>query len=273
MATEAAEGVRSVTTRINYLARHCDNPSVNNGDFTRNVFPLESATVEILDAASFEQPPSLDVEGFARIPFAYDNEGLDADHARAAYRAALRPIIQAFTGADEIHMADRTTIRRQAATKIEGDVIRSVVADFVHSDSTASGALQFEARYPPPQRPGVRRTAQLNLWRLLSATPTPMPLALCDARSVHPGDVTPGPAYFPSFDENIDTSFYHPNDHFRWVYFSDLTDQQLLVFKQYDSDPHYPPRVPHVAFRDPSCPPDAEPRTSIETRCLLRWYE
>ena len=31
--------------------------------------------------------------------------------------------------------------------------------------------------------------------------------------------------------------------------------------------------VPDTAFLDPSCPADAAPRVSIESRCLLRWYD
>jgi hypothetical protein len=57
------------------------------------------------------------------------------------------------------------------------------------------------------------------------------------------------------------------------VYFSKLSSDELLVFKQYDSDKRFPVRVPHTAFLDPSCPPDAEPRVSIESRCLLRWFD
>jgi hypothetical protein len=30
--------------------------------------------------------------------------------------------------------------------------------------------------------------------------------------------------------------------------------------------------VPHVAFDDPSCPPDAAPRVSIEMRGIAYWY-
>jgi hypothetical protein len=175
-------------------------------------------------------------------------------------------------GADEIHMHPVAVIRRQASTTIE-NLDQSIPAGFAHADKTDLGALQIErAFFPAPAREGVRRTAHFNMWRLLSSSPTPCPLALADARTETLEDVVTGLAFFPSADLWVDTAFYHPNDHLRWVYFSQLNNQQLLVFKQYDSDKRYPSRVPHTAFNDPSCPASAAPRVSVECRCIVRWY-
>ena len=272
---EAGSEPRSVTANINYLAQDCANPQVNNGDFSKNIFPLEGRESRIFDADSFETPPSLDVEGFCRVSQPYDVSDLaESPEAGVAYRASLAVLIKELTGADEVNVMPFSMLRRQTASTIKKDIESGVPANFVHADTTERGAPQAEGFfYPPPSRRGVRRTAQINLWKLLSASPTPCPLAVCDPRSMRPDDVVAGPAYFPSVDGTIDTAFFHPNEHFRWVYFSGLTNQELLVFKQYDSDKRYPERVPHTAFIDPSCPPDAEPRVSLESRCLLRWYD
>ena len=271
---EASQKVRSVVADVNYLARHCDKPSLNNGDFTKNVFPSEPVAVEILDAETFAVPPSLDTEGFCRVQHEYDIAGLaDSPAAAVPYRESLAALIKKVSGADEVCMMGHSLVRRQAASKITKDIESSLPADFVHSDSTDKGAAEGERFfYPPPSRPGLRRTAAVNLWKLLSSSPTPYPLAVCDARSLGAEDITPGPAYFPSIDGTIDTAFFHPNGRFRWIYFSKLTSHEILLFKQYDSDARYPTRVPHTAFKDPSCPSNAEPRISIESRCLLRWY-
>lgn len=266
---------RSVTASINYLASECSAPQVNNGDFSKNIFPLEGRTNIILDGETFDTPPSLDVEGFARVKHEYDVTGLaDSDEAKARYLESLAHLIKELTGADEVNMLPVCMVREQTSSAIAKDIEKGVPATFVHADSTEAGAPQAERYfYPAPSGDNVRRTVQVNLWKLLSSTPTPFPLALCDARSVKPGDIVPGPAYFPSIDDSIDTAFFHPSDHLRWVYFSKLSNQELLVFKQYDSDKSAPERVPHTAFEDPSCPADADPRVSIECRCLLRWYD
>ena len=61
---------------------------------------------------------------------------------------------------------------------------------------------------------------------------------------------------------------YRPNPQHRWFYFSDMTVDEVLVFKQHDSDPSRAHRVPHSAFADPSCPPGVPTRGSAEARIL-----
>lgn len=268
-------GVRSVQAAVPYLASSCAEPRVNNGDFTKNVFPLEGRVNTILDGETFPEPPSLDVEGFCRVKHEYDIDGLEeSTEAAVAIRESLAALLKEMTGADEVHVLPFSMVRSQKSTSIAKDIEKGVPAPMAHADNTDFGAATAEYHfYPKATNPeAVRRTVQVNMWKLLSSSPTPCPLALADVRSLRPNDIVPGPAYFPSIDASIETAFFHPSDHIRWVYFSKLTNQELLVFKQYDSDKRFPVRVPHTAFDDPSCPPDAEPRASIENRALLRWY-
>jgi hypothetical protein len=274
MATTDSE-VRSIQAAVPYLASSCSEPRVHNGDFTKNVFPLEDRVNTILDGETFPESPSLDVEGFCRIKHAYDVTGLeDTTEAAVALRESLAAMLKDMTGADEVHVLPFSMVRSQKESSVTKDIEKGVPAPMAHADNTDHGAATAEHHfYPKAANPeAVRRTVQVNMWKLLSSSPTPCPLALADVRSVRPDDIVPGPAYFPSIDASIDTAFFHPNDHFRWVYFSKLTNQELLVFKQFDSDKRYPVRVPHTAFDDPSCPEGAEPRASIENRALLRWY-
>lgn len=46
---------------------------------------------------------------------------------------------------------------------------------------------------------------------------------------------------------------------------------QAYVFKCYDSDKSGVRFTPHTAFVDPTTPPDAPPRESIEVRALVFW--
>jgi hypothetical protein len=142
--------------------------------------------------------------------------------------------------------------------------------NFVHSDFTPKGAFQAEARYPAPSRQSIRRKAMFNMWKLLSPGPTNTPLALCDSSSVRPDDIILGDSNLPD-GSKFETAFFRYNKNHRWHYYSDLTAEQLLVFKQSDTDENFPLLVPHTAFNDNSRPPAAS-RVSIETRCLAIWF-
>lgn len=47
---------------------------------------------------------------------------------------------------------------------------------------------------------------------------------------------------------------------------SAMTADEAFVFRGFDSDPDRAEQVPHSAFEDQTCPPDAPPRASIEIR-------
>ncbi len=57
-----------------------------------------------------------------------------------------------------------------------------------------------------------------------------------------------------------------PNPVHRWYQFSDMRQDELLLFIEHDfADPDHPP-VMHSAFADPRCPPGAVGRSSVEVR-------
>ena len=117
----------------------------------------------------------------------------------------------------------------------------------------------------------ARRWAHFNMWRPITPPPQDYPLAVCDARSIRPGDgitvvaetVTRTAGAF-SFDT---TGYLHNPDH-RWCYFSQMTPEEVLVFITHDSDPARPHQVAHTAFLDPKCPPGTPTRGSGEMRAF-----
>lgn len=130
-----------------------------------------------------------------------------------------------------------------------------------------------------PEGRGYRRFVAFSLWRALSNPPQDMPLALCEGRSVRDDEGTPntkvdvseipsGDALFAPIEGEEDMSaatiFHHSVNH-RWWYFPDMTPQEVIFIKFYDSDHSTAWRCPHTAFRD-SSRPDAHERRSIEFR-------
>jgi len=56
----------------------------------------------------------------------------------------------------------------------------------------------------------------------------------------------------------------------KWYYFPSMSKDEVLLFKQWDSDSQLSGRVCfHTAIKDPSAPDGAPPRQSIETRAMI----
>ena len=128
---------------------------------------------------------------------------------------------------------------------------------------------------------GYRRFIAFSLWRVLSAPPQDMPLALCEGRSVRDDegthntkvDVTEIPTgdalYAPiEGEENMAAAtIFHYSPAHRWWYFPDMEPDEVIFIKLYDSDHGKAWRCPHTAFRD-TTRPDARPRRSMEFRAM-----
>ncbi len=267
MMRESSGQVRLVRGTVNYMRPMDGRPIYSNRQPTE--MALDPVEVTIADAGSYDQPPSLDVEGFAAVHHGYPIDGIEEPReGPARYHAALAPFMREVTGADEVLVCPPSIFRRQAAPVAAGDL---KPVQFIHSDFTIGGApSMMERSYFFSARFKVRRTAMLNMWKLLSEGPTDWPLALCDARSVAADDVVIGES---RHHLDFETSFFRSNPAHRWAYFPKLTSDDLLVFKQSDSDPARPRIVPHTAFEDASAGPGAVPRVSIESRCLAIWFE
>ena len=128
------------------------------------------------------------------------------------------------------------------------------------------------------------RFALINLWRNIAAEPVATyPLALCDAVSVHPGDLV---VFEIHYADRIGENYFakHADDH-RWYFYPALTRDEALLIKQWDSaggmartagaeadaaSPDTPCTFSfHTAFEDRAAPPDAPDRWSIEVRCIV----
>lgn len=259
--------VQSVRAEVGYTVPTGRRPvlATRGGE---TYLPVEPFEVTITDAGTFAKPPSLEIEGFVVAPQKVDIPDLaNSKEAQARFRAEAAVLMKELTGADKIIMSPDTFVRHQypSAPGHEPPI------DFVHSDympNTAGVGTIGPARYGAWS--GERRFAMYNLWKLLSEGRTNRPLAVCDARSVAEDDIVVGESHH---DIIFETVFLRHNPNHRWAYFPDLTSDELLVFKQADSDRSQPRIVPHSAFVDNSCSPAAHPRISMECRCLALWYD
>jgi len=126
------------------------------------------------------------------------------------------------------------------------------------------------------------RFAVYTVWRPLAPVEQ-KPLALRDGATVTRDDLVA--AYYSGYDglaeKQPDLDFptpsvyfhlaYNPNQ--RWFYFPDMTPDEVLIFKEWDSHPDGVLCVPHSAFEHPNTRPDPAPRTAIEARAVVFFPE
>jgi len=128
------------------------------------------------------------------------------------------------------------------------------------------------------------RFAIINLWRNIAQEPVATnPLAFCDAARVHPDDLV---VFEIHYADRIGENYYaRYSDEHRWYFYSAITRDEAVLIKQWDSAGEMArskgvnadaicPDGPctfsfHSAFEDPTSPPDAPDRWSIEVRCAV----
>ena len=113
-----------------------------------------------------------------------------------------------------------------------------------------------------------RRFAIVQVWRAINRPIQSNPLAIADASSIAPEDLLIAERRYP---HRVGQTYRlkHSPAH-RWFYFPEMRRDEALVFKVYDSEKDGRARfTPHTSFDDPSTPPGAPPRQSIEARALV----
>jgi hypothetical protein len=241
--------------------------------YDRNNLVLESHTVDIHDARSLEEQPSLEVNGFTLKNHATEvRDFKDQDEVVRVYRPEIEELILNMTGADKV-IVTNAVLRWSERAGDTSAFMNSRPARFVHVDYSRKSFEDFGRSHlgdaPDVEDRLKRRFVAYNIWRVLTPPPQDVPLTICDARTTHPDDVTVGEAVIdvPDMPEmRFGASLYHASPAHRWFYFSDMQLDEALVFKAFDSDPDRVQGCPHSAFDDPNCPSDVPPRASAEIR-------
>ncbi|KAI0971940.1 methyltransferase [Xylaria arbuscula] len=266
-----------------------------------------------------EQPVSefnTDVAGFGiqQWPSA-EKDFVDDDAVRGQYYADTEAVLRANCDA----LASNTstgnkvrkvvifdhTIRRRHPGSPRGPVQQ------VHVDQTPAAAAARVRRHLPHDEAEEllkHRFQLINVWRPISHPASDYPLAVIDWRSTTPEDFFAVNLLYPKRADSVmddddrgkeslpaETNVEHltdgyevrgetmgvaPSDGHRFYYVKDMTPEEVLLLKCYDSWGEGEPngkrglalRTPHTAFEDPNTPADAKPRESIEVRALV-FYE
>jgi hypothetical protein len=201
----------------------------------------------------------------------------DEEEIKRVYYPESIGFLKRVTGAAEVRIFDHTLRRR-----VPGENDRSTQpgvprqpANRVHVDQTAaSGVSRFRLEYPDEADALLRRrVAIVNLWRPITSPVLDAPLAVCDARSVAPKDLVASELVYRDRRGETYNLTYNPTQ--RWFYAPEMRADEVLLLKCFDSrdDGAVSRFAPHTAFTDPTAPPDAPPRESIELRTFLIFGE
>ena len=217
-----------------------------------------------LDAGSF----ALERNGFRFVH--HDTkvrDFYDEDEIRRVYYPEMEALIKAESGANRVVVFDHT-LRTPDQERREAAKIREVVRR-VHNDYTEWSAPKRVRDLLPDEADELlqRRFAIVQVWRPIRHPVENWPLAIADAQSLSLGDMVVTERRYP--DRIGQTSAITHNPAHRWYWFPRMRPDEALVFKVYDSLKDGRARfTAHTAFEDPTTPPDARPRESIEIRTL-----
>jgi len=223
--------------------------------------------VQIYDAWGKVNEFSVDREGFDLKPCTISFNRFEDDNAvRTAFFKEVAEFVRSHVGARRVHVFDYN-IRSEAVKTLTTSAANPV--RLVHCDYTVASGPQRVRDLLPDEAEELlkRRFAFFNLWKPIHRRVEELPLAMCDASSTVAADRIRMELRYRERTGEIYTMRYSPSH--RWYYFPKMEVNQALLLKCYDSEEDGRARfMAHSAFEDPTSPPDAPTRESIEVRTI-----
>ena len=279
---------------------------------------LEERSMSVVDARHLQgtAPRTCEANGFELMTSPLGQLDLDFfDHQQVVtgYYAECAELVKASTGAAQVFAFDhnvRSAQGKESKRRISGGQQVQGPAHVVHGDYTLTSAPQRlkDLANPPGLNDALRsvlaqgeslltlkmvqraldetsgRFGIINVWRNIVSEPViTHPLALCDAETVNPQDLV---VFEIHYHDRIGENYFakYAESH-RWYYYPEMTRDEALLIKQWDSDGqlaqtkgeqgdsagHASPCTFsfHSAFGDPNTPDNAPDRWSIEVRCIV----
>jgi len=191
----------------------------------------------------------------------------DEDEVRRVYYPEMEALIKREAGAKRVVVFDHT-LRTQDETQRQTQGIRDVVRR-VHNDYT-----EFSARKRVRDLMGgeaekllKHRFAIVQCWRPIRLPVESWPLAIADSCTLDEKSMVVTERRYQNRVGQTMAITWDPKH--RWYWFPHMRRDEALVFKVFDSETDGRARwTAHTAFDDPTSPPNARFRESIEIRTL-----
>ena len=271
-STHIESTVNRVEAPVNYLDVTGEKP-VNFMYKTENGAPQRTYQnikhlMAILNGRTVDERLTLDDQGFAlvRHPTAVVNF-YDEAEVRAVYYPEVERLVKQATGAVRVLVFDHN-VRCGPMAKEGLNGAREPVR-FAHNDYTAKSGPQRVRDLLGDEAEALlkNRVVFINVWRPIRGPVEEAPLAVCDAQSMRLADFVPTDLKYRDRTGEVYSVAFNPEH--RWFYFPRMERDEALLLKCYDSSLDGRARwTAHTAFDDPTSPPNAAPRESIEARTI-----
>ncbi|KZW00752.1 hypothetical protein EXIGLDRAFT_720392 [Exidia glandulosa HHB12029] len=235
----------------------------------------DSRSLYVEDVRGHESEYTLDTAGFAYHvgPTKMRAEDFNDDETiKRVYYPESEEYLKKTTGAKKVVLFDHT-VRRHRPGQIDSGADTRQPVPMVHGDQTAkSAAVRVKRHLPVDEAEEILKSGTrfqiINLWRPIGNPAIDFPLGFCDFRSIDASrDLVPHRIIFATYEgETLNVRY---NEKHKWKYLRGQTPDEFALIKCYDSKPDVAPMTAHSAFTDPTTPPDAPKRQSIELRALL----
>jgi hypothetical protein len=269
------ESLPYVEAELNYLGPMSERPRYHayetDAGERRSNMSYDPHTMRIHDLRPISPELDLDTQGFALLEQRSAVQDFwDDDEVRRVYYPEAERFIAEVTGASRVFIFDHLQRRRVPGLKDRTTGGPRQPATRVHVDHTArSGPQRVRDLLPDEAEELLKGRAQvINMWRPLFSPLQDAPLAVCDSRTVAPDDLVPSDLVYRQRVGETYSVKYNPAH--QWFYVPQMRRDEVLLLKIADTKTDIPARfMPHTSFTDPTTPPDARPRESIELRTLV----
>ena len=272
LAMQERASVAAVTADIPYTADTSEK-LVNetfgpNNIRRRRTGALDWRRMEIHDGRPLADQFTLERNGFTLVEHKTAvKDFFDAAQLESVYHPEVEQLIKQVSGAQRVVVFDHT-LRSGDETEREAKLIREPVLS-AHNDYTEWSGPQRVRDLLPDEADALlaRRFAIIQVWRAINQPIRKNPLAIADAPSVAFEDFMLAERRYPNRVGQTYRLRYSPKH--QWFYFPEMRRDEALVFKVYDSAKDGRARfTAHTSFDDPTSPPGAPARQSIEARAL-----
>ena len=274
---ELPDWITEVSAPLNFISRQDTKPVFHSAALTGSkieyFFETEAHRVAISDMREMAETLSIDREGFELLNHATAVENLYDDGAiEQEYLPEIEALLRRKFGASQVVVFDVTRRSDGGNGAQIPDGLRGP-ATRIHVDYTVKSGPQrvkdiLGADEADRLAAAGARIIQINVWRPIRGPVERSPLALADASSVRQEDLIATDQIFPDRVGEIYNLAHNPAQ--RWYYASEMTNDEVLLIKSWDSlDDGRARFTPHGAFRMAGTHEGTPTRESIEVRTLV----
>jgi len=262
-----------ISGKVNYVKDNSTTPCFYAYDNRNDSMPLQEYSVNITNARKLKPSPTLDIEGFQLVLSPTNvSDFWSFEEVNDVYAQEIEEIVHSLTGADNVIVTTIGNPRNSKASKSNDFTSVDKALHFVHADFSKESAWWWVEQILEKESFEMLKSKRLVIygtWRCLSPPPQNVPFALCAANSISQQDVISADAIadYPGAEEiKWEAFMYKFNPMHEWRYFPNLTKDELILFKHFDSAESKATRCPHTAFNDDYYSSCTSPRLSIDTR-------